>query len=583
MRVRARLVIVSVVVIALSFLLLARQSYSVVSDVGYQALGALQYTRHEVSRVNSLRLVNPRDLSVTAECPLLLWAPFAGYAFAAGLKIGLSVGATARILAIASSLAGGMGWVWVTGLTGLGGWRRIAAVVLASLYCLRVDAIEKIGTADEFVYAIAPWLIGAGIVLARRSKANFTWRIAAGSLLLSFACGAVYWLKYSGIVVVFAILATVMLAQLRGARRPRASLLLGCFALYGIAFVACAAMVRISNMGHAGADLMDVSLRRNRPRDPAMLVSLVQEEAYHAGAILFTPEPGIERLVSNWAASWQWALRVPGLMFLVILLVLCARRLAPELRDMALLLAAIPMIAFPILSLAAGTRYTTAIERTCLPAWIFLEIAFLLVTSRAGARRRDPAAALLGALAAIQLLLMMWIPVSAVRHAIQIARRPEYAATPNQLYDSELSHSSVPEAIARVRSVIHGQQDVVVSATYSNRAFGTDTWIELDRLGRLLPLNTSTFPLARTQGDAGNYNAKTPFLTSKPVHVVLVASDPYRDSAFHSSVERIKSRFVQAGEWKPGPPPPDGIAEIWTADVIPDQSTGLAAARDPAR
>jgi hypothetical protein len=313
-----------------------------------------------------------------------------------------------------------------------------------------------------------------------------------------------------------------------------------------------------------------------------MLASFVQEEAYYAGEVLFTPEPGIERAVSRRGAAFDWTLRMPGLLFLCVLLWLCARRLPTELRDLALLLVAVPMIAFPVLSLAAGTRYTSAIERTCLPVWIFLEIAFLLVWPRSSGRK-DKSATLLGALAAIQLVFMLWLPVSAARHAIQVARRPAYAASPNHLFNVELSRSSVPAAIARVKSVLQGPADVVVPANYSNRAFGTDTWIELDSLGRLLPLSISTFPTELTQGDAGNYKATQPFFSSKPVHVVLVACNPYKDPDFHSSVERIKARFVQATGWKQGPPPPDGVAEIWTTDVAPDQSTGLVAARAPAR
>ena len=76
--------------IVLCFLIFVNQPYSVVSDAGYQALSALQFSKHEVGHLNSLRPASPGDLSRTAECPLLLWAPFTAYTFLAGLKVGLA-------------------------------------------------------------------------------------------------------------------------------------------------------------------------------------------------------------------------------------------------------------------------------------------------------------------------------------------------------------------------------------------------------------------------------------------------------------------------------------------------------------
>lgn len=142
--------------ILLSFLLSAKQPYAVVSDAGYQALAALQFARHEVTTINSLRVVNPADLSRTTECRLLLWAHFTTYAFLAGIKAGLPVGTTARILGLLASRAGGLGWVRLASLLELKGWRKALGVAFASLYCVRTYLMLSMGTADEFVYATAP-------------------------------------------------------------------------------------------------------------------------------------------------------------------------------------------------------------------------------------------------------------------------------------------------------------------------------------------------------------------------------------------------------------------------------------------
>jgi len=128
MRMRLREFSLSIGLIVLSFLIFAKQPYSVVSDAGYQALSALQFAKHEVGHLNSVRLARPGDLSQTVECPLLLWAPFTAYAFFAGLKLGLATGTAARVLAALASLAGAAGWVaagWVSGGTLLAGGRSL--------------------------------------------------------------------------------------------------------------------------------------------------------------------------------------------------------------------------------------------------------------------------------------------------------------------------------------------------------------------------------------------------------------------------------------------------------------------------
>jgi hypothetical protein len=256
-----------------------------------------------------------------------------------------------------------------------------------------------------------------------------------------------------------------------------------------------------------------------------------------------------------------------------MLLWLGVRHLPPHLRDMTFLLVAAPLIAFPTLSMLGRTRYTTVIERACLPSWIFLELILFLLAGEVTYGRRAIAPKtrmILASLAASQILFFLSIPISAARDAWKIAGRPRYESTANALYDTDLSRISSRKAVDRIRSAVDSQNDVIVPATYSDRAFGTDTWIELDRLGPLLPLNTGAFALAHTQGEGGNYLAETPFLTSQPLRVVLVTPDPYHRPDFRASLARIRSRFAQAKRWTQMPATAGDVYEIWTADLKPE-------------
>lgn len=573
MPMRLREFFVSAGLIVLCFLIFAKQPYSVVSDAGYQALSALQFSKHEVGHLNSLRLASPGDLSRTVECPLLLWAPFTAYAFLAGLKLGLATGTTARVLSLLASLAGGAGWLWVASILGLKGWKRVAGMAFASLYCLRTQTEWSMGTADEFVYALAPWLIGAAVLLSAQHLIQLRLRTIVCTAGLSLACGAVYSVKYSAILMAIAIVSAVAWSQLRGSVRRRAPLTFGVLCLYLIGLGIVPAALSAWNYSRSGSDLLATSAKRNRPRTFAMVCSFVAEETFNASAVLLSPKAGIDRITQTRGETLRWLIRLPGLLLLGMLLCLAFRYLPPHVRDLTLLLVAVPLVAFPALSVLGKTRYTSVIERACLPSWIFLELILFLLMGEVTKGRRAMAPKtriFLASLAATQILFFLWIPISAVRDAFRIWQRPRYEATANALYDTELSRISSRRAVDRIRSALDRPDNVIVPATYSDRAFGTDTWIEMDGAGPLLPLNGGTFALATTQGEGGNYLAQTPFFTSQPLRVVLVAPDPYHRLDFRSSVDRIRSRFVQAKRWTRMPASAGDVYEIWTADLAPE-------------
>jgi hypothetical protein len=94
-----------------------------------------------------------------------------------------------------------------------------------------------------------------------------------------------------------------------------------------------------------------------------------------------------------------------------------------------------------------------------------------------------------------------------------------------------------------------------------------DLWLEY-AAWRELPLTIFSTPLWKTHGsDGASYYSSAPFSSSRPVRIVLVASDTFSDPAFPADVERIKGRFPQAHGWTRGPLDADNRVQIWAADL----------------
>jgi hypothetical protein len=175
---------------------------------------------------------------------------------------------------------------------------------------------------------------------------------------------------------------------------------------------------------------------------------------------------------------------------------------------------------------------------------------------------------ILGAAVGIQLLLFLWTPYSAVQdYLFMTYRRPPYRPSSANLYVPDISRYGTVKIDAAVRSQLRGPFDLVAPATYSNRSFGIDMWIEFG--GRLLPLTIFDEPLIKTHGKEGaSFYGSTPFFTSRPLRVVLVASNIFERTDFPQLVQHIKDRFTQARQWVRGPLDPDGRIEIWVTDLL---------------
>ena len=574
-----RFIALALCLIAATYLLYAERPYSLSSDIAYQGFAARQYYEHTVTTLHSVRLVDPRDLSKNIQFYLTFWTPCFTFLFVLGLKAGLSLGTAARMLTLTLSIAGAVGWVWVTELLHLKGRWRVAGVTMAALYCMRIGTGYGLGTGDLAIYTVAPWYIGGSILLSARLRSRFDGGTVVRMTLFCVALGCVYWLKFSGIFLSGSILCALLLEQLRVRPWPRRVALLAVFALYGAAFVLPVLASKVYTDRQARTDLVQSTANLNPPRTASRNLKALTETAYYASSTLFAVFPGEARITDTHAPIFAWLIRVPGLILLGVLLYLIPRHPSTYLRNLVVLLVVIPVLGYPALTYIANVIFVQAFERCCSPFWIFLELVVFLLISQP-VKGPFPAVRYawmaLAATAGVQLFFFLWVPIYAYRWAATLWRLPAYETSDTGLWVPDLSRRGTREIDAQIKSLVRGPDDIVVPATSSERTFGIDMWIELG--GRLLPLTTDMAPSMHTHGHEGaNYYGTTPFHSSRPLRVILVASNLYGAPNYKYSstaipcdaegcVERIKSRFVQAEQWVKGPDT-GGHSEIWIADL----------------
>jgi hypothetical protein len=578
--VRFRHIALALSVVAICFLLYLRRPYSVVSDIGYQAFSAWQYVHHEVTHLLTIELADPKDLARNVNTPLYAWSPAWSALFVFAFKFGLSVGQAGRALGFLLSLAGATGWVWVAGRIGLKGRWQFLGIVLASLYCMRSRSDTLLGAGDLIIYAVAPWLLGAALAVAAKIAKNGA-NAVRDAALLCFAAGALYWLKYSGAFLGIALLCFLALQQLRSSRGASVRVL-GVMALYGSAFLLPVLGNKIYNFERSGADAVEAAVqsKRSPPRDLKRFEQLITEAAYTSSAAIFSGGPG-----ADWFANRihpghgtgdedadGFLFRLPALAFLPVLLFVLWYSPRPYIFDLALMLIAVPFAGIPAMSFIAGDKFTFAMGRCCEPFWIFLEMVALLavfgyekptVPAVRAARKG------LTVLVTVQLFLFLFTPALAIPEIKRLLTWPHYQAGAADLWVVDLSRYGTREIDDKLASLVRGPDDVVVPAVYSNRGFGMDLWLEFARY-RLLPLTTFSSPLFKTHGaDGANFDSTTPFVSTAPLRVILVASDVFQDPGFPASVERIKKRFPQARSWDrvEGVNDPDQRVQIWVGDL----------------
>jgi hypothetical protein len=559
--------------VALCFLLYIEHPYTVLSDSGYQALSAYQYLIHQVSRLNYVSLVNPHDLTRNVECPLTDWAPFSAYMFFAAFKAGLAPGVAGRLLAFLASIIGAIGWAWIASLIGLRGVWRTAGVILASAYCLREGLAVSTGTQDYLIYAVAPWLMGAGLQLAER-EGLIQKRTIFQTTLLCAALGGVYWLKYSGIFLSLAVLVFLLAGQAGSLRQRPFRIALAVLACYGAAFALPILAQKAYNYSNTGSDLIEGVISRHRPKTAALIGQYISETVTSASTTLFTARPGMERLTQERDEGvFPWIIKLPGIF--LVLICMSAYRWMPQWAPgrMASLTVAVPIFGFPALSSITGVRYVTGLGRSCEPYWIFSELVILALISRkpslSGSAYKWAGTGLMIA-TAMQFALFLWVPKLELQRAWQFAREPLYAAGPKALGVEDLAKHGTRDIDNQIKSLVRSSSDVIVPAVYSNHGFGTDVYLELAGFGRLLPLSYLPVAISRTQGDGARFYGTSYFESSGPIRIILVAPDTYHRYDFQPSVEQIRERFKDTDPWTSVPvvpADPDNYAHLWTTEI----------------
>jgi hypothetical protein len=475
------------------------------------------------------------------------------------------------VLAFLLSLSGALGWVRVASILELRrGW-RIAGIVFASLYCLRTGSVTATGAGDLAVYAVAPWLIVGGAALSAPLASGSRKRIVIRTAILCLALGFVYWLKYSGIFLSIAIVIALVMEQFRTIIRRQLLSSLTLIALYGAMFCAPALALKMYNYSRSGSDFIESSAHYSPPRTPQRLWGFISETAFASAPVLFSAQPGSDRIAGGSPTPRAWLTRTPGLLLLFLIFYLMFRRPRSWIRDMTILCAAVPLVIFPLLSFVSGARFTFSLGRCCEPYWIFLELAVLKLLAEPAPRVEDgPGLRLarygLALTAAIQTILFLWIPIGVVKDSWFIAHSPAwtYQTTAAHLWDSDLSRYGTRDIVANVKSLVQSPTDIIVPAVYSNHTFATDTMLEFG--GRLLPLTVS--PLVKNHSVPGaEYDSAQSFQSSSPLRIVLVAPDPYNRPDFRQNTERVMRRFPQVPQWIPGPIDPHGRVWIWIGQI----------------
>lgn len=565
--INVRLAILAGCIIGATFFPYVHRPYSLTSDIAYQAFSARQYVDHEVSALNDIRLADPGDLSKDLQSSSNFWPPCWPYLFTLAYKAGLAPGPAGRILVLLLSVAGALGWIWVTSILGIKGLWRIAGVATASLYCLRTDAVATLGAGDIVVYAVAPWLLGPAICLGNRQPPRLDRRTVFQTALLALAFGSVYWLKYSAVFLGVPVLSALVLGQFF-IRPRRPVLLLAAVSLYGAAFVAPIVANKAYEDKVSGTDLLESATRPDKPaRTLDRLAGLTSQALYNLSTTLFSTQPGVDRVTRNRSQAIKWSARLPGLILLAMLLLFTLWYPPGFLRTLVALTMVTPLVGFPILSFVIGLQFTAAISRVCGPFWILLELFILMLFSQSPhhegpifRRARIGLAIIVGS----QVLFFLWIPIGAAEELrFMYHDRPPYQAGEAGLWVPDLSKFGTRNIDSQVRSLMRSPNDVVVPAIYSNRSFGMDTWLEFG--GRLLPLNTYVF--RQSNRDGADFFGTSPFRSSRPLRVILVASNIFERKDFPALVQNIKDRFVQAREWTQGQEDPDGRVQIWVTDL----------------
>jgi len=528
--------------------------FRIEGDTAYAAKIAQQYVAGAAD-FNRITLVDSQDLANNSETWIYWWPPGIATAFIILFKLGLSVSAAGRLLMLGAALAGGIGWALVSAMI----FESRIAVVLAPFpplfYVFQSSMFSSFTEGDVLVFSIMPWLFALSIHTVRGMGQPGSRQSFLPPWTVCFLLGSLYWLKFSTLFGTAGLWAFLALAVGRN-YSPRRTLQYIIVSLV-VFFTPIVTLWAINRL--LGGDIIASHMSLG-----AKYANLTNSAFKALSTVMLPIGPGAERIFhGGHGILSDWLIYLPGLALLLLTIRATFREISFEFAFLASLLVVVPIAGLVYLTSHSNYDFILDAGRHASPYWIFLQlllIALLTRTASAEGRLEKVSRTALIGLTAYCCVLAAFIPSASIKTALRVPRSG--ACPPTGLYVATFSQTNPAAVATAIRDIIH-QDDVVVPATYW---LGQETWLELP--GRLLPLTNFWEPLMQTHGRSGaDYFASTPFRSSRPVRVVLIAPDPYSQPDYDEAVSRIKARFPQADDWSLALSFPADRVQVWVANL----------------
>jgi hypothetical protein len=562
--------------VATVFLAAIVAPYRVDSDTGFQLRSVQQWLRGESPSPVTLRIPDPGDLSRDALVWSSWWPPGFPVLYAPLAATGLPLAAALRLTSFLLFLAGAVGWMRFADGLRLPRLARWLYVVSLAAYAVTVGGAATLASADNLTFAAAPWL---SLLVLHQARP----RPAPGVLLLcGAALGAAYFLKYTLFLTSIALAAWLAAQLLRygeGSKRARllhlAALGLGvALPVAGLISLNAWQTGRVAESATGARSLWkaeDPLSARPLPLALGLLgapgLGLFQSHLWITHLCYFSdrelaflrPLDEHQRLLAKALAgsagtvALLWALSR-------------SRGGLPAARQLPLALTAAAgfLVALGVVSLAVSYNYPAKEPRYSVGIMPLLH-PFVLggLLAAAGRESRRSARAAAWAVLAVFFAAPVLFAAGFFFHG-ELGKRLAARYTPSAtgLYVPELSARNVPEVRAQIAAVLRSPQDVVVLAGPAGTGASQAMWLETP--WRTLPVSTFSLPLGGRFARAADLRETLPFLASRPLRVVLVASLSLQKGRWLS---RLLRRFPQAQAWTSVPPARGAGVGIWFADL----------------
>lgn len=436
---------------ALSFALLAGATAASPQGLHFydpviQLLALEQHDAGSSPSWNILTRVSPEDLARSGPESIGWWPPSTQLGVVLLRHAGFGIAHALRVLALASILAGAMGWVaWFRRFKLPSAWTLGFALLVPWLHYAS-EALFRY-SAEALAFAVTPWMLAAAAKLheqcARAVSRALAWGLAAGAL-----AGACYWLKYSLFVVSLAALLSVWLHRLIGGERGRPRLL---------STLPASAALLLSLAGPLSLRCMLASAASTpvghgfgfQPWSFAFLAANPALAAADASAPLFFAfvYPGLGPLATGRMETLALVGFLPGILFLGLLLAALRRRPA----DSATVVGASTLLLTAAMLLGLWLRSDVSHEARLFAPAAMGALPAALAEARF-ARRRFPRPARWAAAAAALAFVAVPLLFGPIYVALKIREEAPGRPGPSGLYLPVFGRGDVGPAISALRS-----------------------------------------------------------------------------------------------------------------------------------